>query len=163
MNCNSHIILTELGFHAFSGWYKILSVQEAQYLVTKQISPSSIFRSLCDFIRTHSIENPTYHTLVTLITQTEKSFLETIQTQLSLQQKTALDSLFNKLPDERMGRHTYKISWYKSLIELMKLSVIRSNMNTLKELKELHYLLITLINELHLSEELIEYYAQYSA
>jgi len=165
MNRHSHIILTELGFHSFSGWYKSLAVQEAKYLVTKQISPSSIFRSLCDFIRTHSLEIPAYHTLATLITQTirtsEKSLLKTIQTQLSFQQKTALDSLFDKLPDDTMGRHTYKISRYKSLIELMKLSAIRSNMNTLKELKELYYLLITLINELHLSEELIEYYAQY--
>lgn len=161
MNRHGYIILTELGFHAFSGWYKILAVRESTYLVTKQISPSSIFRSLCDFIKTHSIEIPTYHTLATLITQTirpyEKTLLETIHTQLNSQQKTALDSLFDKLPDETMGRHTYKISRYKSLVELMKLSAIRSNMNTLKELKELYYLLVTLISNLHLSEELIEY------
>lgn len=165
MNRHSYLILTELGFHSFSGLYKSLAVQETKYLVTKQISPSSIFRSLCDFIRTHSIEIPAYHMLATLITQTirtsEKNLLETIQTQLNSQQKTALDSLFDKLPDDTMGRHTYKISRYKSLTELMKLSAIRSNMNSLKELKELYYLLISLINSLHLSEELIEYYAQY--
>ena len=165
MNRHSYLILNELGFHSFSGWYKSLAVQEAKYLVTKQISPSSIFRPLCDFIRSHSIEIPAYHTLATLITHTirtfEKSLLETIETQLSPQQKIALDSLFEKLPDETLGRHTYKILRYKSLIELMKLSAIRSNMNTLKELKELYYLLVSLINNLHLSEELIEYYAQY--
>jgi hypothetical protein len=78
MNRHSYLILNELGFHSFSGWYKSLVVQEAKYLVTKQISPSSVFRSLCDFIRTHSIEIPAYHTLATLITQTirtsEKTF-----------------------------------------------------------------------------------------
>jgi len=159
------LILTELGFHKFSGLYKSLVLQEANHLCTRQFSPESIFRSLCDFIRSHDIEVPSYHTLGFLITQTirnfEKILLQIINTLLTENQKTALDGLFDKLPDDMLGRNTYKISRYKTLKELMKLSAIRENMSKLKELKVLYHLLKDMISSLNISEELIEYYANY--
>ena len=36
--------------------------------MTRQVSPSAVFGSLCEFIRTHRIEVPTYYTLAVLIT-----------------------------------------------------------------------------------------------
>jgi TnpA family transposase len=134
------MILREFGIHRFAGLYRELTLEEANHLATKQFSPASIFRSLCDYIRSQGIEVPSYNTLAVI---------------------TALDGLFDKLPDEVLGRNTYKISRYKTMIELMKLSAIRENMIKLKELKELYHLLIELINSLKLSDELIEYYANY--
>ena len=103
--------------------------------------------------------------MAVIITQTLQSFekilLEKIITDSTTAQIAALDGLFDKLPDEVLGRNTYKISRYKTMVELMKLSAIRENMIKLKELKELYHLLIGLINSLKLSDELIEYYANY--
>ena len=134
-------------------------------MATKQFSPASIFRSLCDYIRSQGIEVPSYNTLAVIITQTLQSFekilLERIITDSTSGQIAALDSLFDKLPDEVLGRNTYKISRYKTMVELMKLSAIRENMIKFKEPKELYHLLIGLINSLKLSDELIEYYANY--
>lgn len=91
----------------------------------------------------------------------EKILLQTINTQLNQSQKTALDGLFDKLPDELLGRNTYRISRYKTLQELMKLSVIKENMGKLKDLKVLYHLLADMIVNRSISEELIEYYANY--
>ena len=103
--------------------------------------------------------------MAVIITQTLQSFekilLERIITDSTSGQIAALDSLFDKLPDEVLGRNTYKISRYKTMVELMKLSAIRENMIKFKEPKELYHLLIGLINSLKLSDELIEYYANY--
>lgn len=159
------LILAQLGFHKFTGSYKSLAIQEANHLSTRQFSPASIFRSLCEFIRSHSTEVPSYNTLAVIITQAlrnlEKILLQTISTQLSEKQKAELDGLFDKLPDDILGRNTYKISRYKTLHELMKLSAIRENMDKLRDLKALYHLLDGLIIQLNISEELIEYYANY--
>lgn len=78
--------------------------------------------------------------MAVIITQTlqrfEKLLLEKIITLSSPAQIAALDSLFDKFPDDVLGRNTYKTSRYKTLIELMKLSAIRENMIKLKELKD---------------------------
>ena len=159
------MILREFGVHRFAGLYQELTLEEANHLVTKQFSPASIFRSLCDYIRSQSIEVPSYNTLAVIITQTlqnfEKVLLQKIITGSTSAQITALDALFDKLPDEVLGRNTYKISRYKTMVELMKLSAIRENMIKLKELKVLYHLLIGLIDSLKLSDELVEYYANY--
>ena len=103
--------------------------------------------------------------MAVIITQTlqsfEKTLLEKIITGSISAQIIALDGLFDKLSDEVLGRNTYKISRYKTMAELMRLSAIRENMIKLKELKELYHLLISRINSLKLSDELIEYYANY--
>lgn len=159
------MVLQEFAIHRFAGSYRKLTLEEANHLATKQFSPASIFRSLCDYLRSQGIEVPSYNTLAVIITQTLQSFekilLEKIITDSTTAQITALDGLFDKLPDEVLGRNTYKISRYKTMVELMKLSAIRENMIKLKELKELYHLLIGLINSLKLSDELIEYYANY--
>lgn len=159
------IILHQLGIHKFTGTHRELALQEVNHLVTKQFSPTSIFRSLCGFIRSNGIEVPSYNTLAVIVTHTLRTFentlIQNINTLLSVAQKEALDSLFDKLPDEVLGRNTYKIAHYKTLQELMKLSIIRENMDKLKELKVLYHLLIDLIDKLKLSDELIEYYANY--
>ena len=153
------MILREFGIHRFAGLYRELTLEEANHLATKQFSPASIFRSLCDYLRSQGIEVPSYNTLAVIITQTLQSFekilLERIITDSTSAQIAALDGLFDKLPDEVLGRNTYKISRYKTMVELMKLSAIRENMIKLKELKELYHLLIELINSLKLSDELI--------
>ena len=159
------MILREFGIHRFAGLYRELTLEQANHLATEQFSPASIFKSLCDYLRSQGIEIPSYNTLAVIITQTLQSFekilLEKIITGSISAQIIALDGLFDKLSDEVLGRNTYKISRYKTMAELMRLSAIRENMIKLKELKELYHLLISRINSLKLSDALIEYYANY--
>lgn len=44
-----------------------MASQEVALLVSRQIHPEQIFRSLCTFLRTHRIEVPPYITLSELI------------------------------------------------------------------------------------------------
>lgn len=68
------MILREFGIHRFAGLYRELTLEEANYLATKQFSPASIFRSLCDYLRSQCIEVPSYNTLAVIITQTLQHF-----------------------------------------------------------------------------------------
>lgn len=50
------MILREFGIHRFAGLHRELTLEEAAHLATKQFSPASIFRSLCDYLRSQGIE-----------------------------------------------------------------------------------------------------------
>ena len=62
------MVLQEFGIHRFAGLYRKLTLEEANHLATKQFSPASIFRSLCDYLRSQGIEVPSYNTLAVIIT-----------------------------------------------------------------------------------------------
>lgn len=159
------LILAGLGIKRFKGKAQELVITESKHLVTKQYNPESVFKSLCDFIRSHSIEVPSYNTLAMIITKSLKEFelqlTQKINLALNSQQKIQLDELLELNTDENNTRNTYIITKYKSIEELMKLSSIRDNMNKLKELKLLYHSLNEVILALNLSEELVEYYANY--
>ena len=65
------MVLQEFAIHRFAGSYRKLTLEEANHLATKQFSPASIFRSLCDYLRSQGIE------------ATDARFLRTILWRLS--------------------------------------------------------------------------------
>ena len=50
------MILREFGIHRFAGLYREFTLEDANHLATKQFSPASIFRSLCDYLRSQGVE-----------------------------------------------------------------------------------------------------------
>ena len=63
------MILREFGIHRFAGLYRELTLEEANHLATKQFSPASIFRSLCDYLRSQGIEATDARSLPTILWQ----------------------------------------------------------------------------------------------
>ena len=110
------LIRSELGVAAFQGYAKEMARGEARHLVTRQVSPSAVFGSLCEFIRAHRIEVPTYHTLAVLITQAfnefEQNLFRLLRQELTDGQRALIDSLFDKLERDGTRRETYGCPYY---------------------------------------------------
>ena len=108
------LIRTELGVTPYQGFAKAMVLQEARHLVTRQVSPSAVFGSLCEFIRAHRIEVPTYHTLAVLITgafnEFEQNLFTLLNQELTSQQVALIDSLFDRLERDESHRETYRLS-----------------------------------------------------
>jgi TnpA family transposase len=159
------LIRTELGVAAFQGAAKEMALLEVRYLVTRQVSPSAVFGSLCEFIRTHRIEVPTYHTLAVLITKAfnefEQNLFTLLRRELVPQQVALIDSLFDKLERDGTRRETYLLSSLRQASEIMKLADIRENMARFKQLKNLYHSLQSVLVVLGMSDDLVEHYAQY--
>ncbi len=159
------LIRTELGVAAFQGFAKEMALNEARHLVTRQVSPSAVFGSLCEFIRAHRIEVPTYHTLAVLITgafnEFEQNLFTLLKQELTPQQVALIDSLFERLERDASQRETYRLSTLRQASEVMKLAGIRENMSRLKQLKVLYHALQPVLNRLFMSDELVDHYAQY--
>ena len=159
------IIRQDIGFIAFAGSGRVLARQEVTQLVSRQIHPEQIFWTLCQFLRTHRVEVPPYFTLCQLISQAISQFEteldERLTKHLTADQVSLLDDLLVKLPDDASGRSIHQLARLKNAQELMRLSVIRSNMDILKDLKARYASLRPVIQALDLSAEMIEYYAEY--
>ena len=159
------LIRAELDVAAFQGFAKELARGEARHLVTRQVSPSAVFGSLCEFIRTHRIEVPTYHTLAVLITQAfnefEQNLFRLLRQELTAEQRALIDSLFDKLERDGTRRETYRLSILRQSSEVMKLADIRENMGRLKQLKSLYQALRPVLSVLSMSDDLVDHYAQY--
>ena len=97
----------------FQGTGKEMTWREARHLVTRQVSPSAVFGSLCEFIRTHRIEVPTYYTLAMLITQAftefEGNLLTLLRREITPTQMGLIDSLFEKPEKENSQRQIYRL------------------------------------------------------
>jgi len=159
------LIRSELGVAAFQGFAKEMALGEARHLVTRQVSPVAVFGSLCEFIRTHRIEVPTYHTLAVLITGAfntfEQNLFTLIRQELTPHQVALLDSLFDRLDRDDTHRETYRLSTLRQASEVMKLAGIRENMSRLKQLKTLYQALQPVLSVLTMSDDLVDHYAQY--
>ena len=133
--------------------------------MTRQVSPSAVFGSLCEFIRAHRIEVPTYHTLAVLITgafnEFEQNLFTLLKQELTPRQVALIDSLFERLERDASQRETYRLSTLRQASEVMKLAGIRENMSRLKQLKVLYHALQPVLNRLFMSDELVDHYAQY--
>lgn len=159
------LIRAELGVAAFQGFAKEMAFQEARHLVTRQVSPSAVFGSLCEFIRTHRIEVPTYYTLAVLITgafnEFELNLFTLLRRELTSGQVVLIDSLFDKLERDDSRRETYRLSTLRRASEVMKLADIRENMARFKQLKTLYQTLKPVLSVLMMSDDLVDHYAQY--
>lgn len=159
------LIRQDLGFMVFGGPGKVMAQQEVAQLVSRQIHPEQLFWSLCSFLRNHRIEVPGYFTLSELISQAinqfEQQLDERLDEHLTADQARLLEELLVKLPDDASGRSIHQLARLKNAQELMRLSVVRYNMDILKDLKARYAGLLPVLKALSLSEEMIEYYAEY--
>ena len=159
------LIRQDLGFIAFDGLGKAMAHQEISQLVSRQVHPEQVFWSICTFLRAHRIEVPPYFTLCGLISAAFSQFESSLDNRLiehiTSPQRHILEELLIKLPDDASGRSIHKLARLKNTQELMRLSVIRDNMSILKDLKTRYQGLLQLLQVLNLSEEMIEYYAEY--
>lgn len=159
------LIRTELGVKPFQDTAKEMAWGEVRHLVTRQVSPSAVFGSLCEFIRTHRIEVPTYYTLAVLITQAfiefERDLLTLLKREVTPAQVGLIESLFEKLEAEDSHRQIYRLSTLRQASEVIKLADIRENMARLKELKTRYHALLPVLTRLKMSDDLVDHYAQY--
>lgn len=159
------IIREALGFAPFTGASKLLIQQEARHLVKRQVHPERVFWNVCTFTRAHRIEVPTYYSLCELISEAirhvEQRLDQALLEAITSEQALLLDELFEKLPADASGRSIHQLARLKNAQELMRLSVIRHNLSLLKDLKKRYRGLLPLLTRLNLSEEMIEYYAEY--
>lgn len=105
---------------------------------------------------------PTYFGLCALIEGAIRHFDrqldERVATHLTPDQASLLDELLTKLPDDASGRSIHQLARLKNAQELMRLAIIRQNMSLLKDLKGRYHRLVSLLTQLDLSKEMIEYY-----
>lgn len=159
------LIREALGVAPFMGVGKVMVQQEARHLVGRQVHPERVFWNLCAFTRAHRIEVPTYFALCELISEAirdvEQRLDQTLLRAITPEQIILLDDLFEKLPPDASGRSIHQLARLKNAQELMRLSIIRHNLSLLKDLKKRYQGLLPLLIQLDLSEEMIEYYAEY--
>lgn len=159
------LIREALGVAPFMGASKVMVQQEARHLVGRQVHPERVFWNLCAFTRAHRIEVPTYFALCELISEAirdvEQRLDQTLLRAITPEQIILLDDLFEKLPPDASGRSIHQLARLKNAQELMRLSIIRHNLSLLKDLKKRYQGLLPLLIQLDLSEEMIEYYAEY--
>jgi TnpA family transposase len=159
------LIRQALGFSPFGGAYKVMVQKEALHLVERQVHPERVFWALCAFMRAHRIEVPTYHALCETISQgvrdSEQRLDHIIEQSITEDQIVNLNELFEKLPPDASGRSIHQLAKLKSAQELLQLGIIRHNLDLLKDLKRRYHIILPLLTRLNLSEEMIEYYAEY--
>ena len=163
-------ILNHLGFRKFNRQAKKLLIKEALALCSKQIKPRLMFINLIEFLRNQKTEIPNYHTFAEIITNTlrdfEKTLIDSIETNLSSKEKQLLDELLEfgdeYLDGEKQGAKIkrYKITLLKKSNQSTKPSKIKENILDLQSLNSLFKEIEPIINEINLSPELIQYYAQ---
>lgn len=159
------LIREALGVAPFAGAAKAMVQQEARHLVGRQVHPERVLWNLCAFTRAHRIEVPTYFALCELISEAirtvEQRLDQTLLEAITPEQIVLLDDLLEKLPPDASGRSIHQLARLKNAQELMQLSIIRHNLSLLKDLKKRYQGLLPLLVQLDLSEEMIEYYAEY--
>lgn len=159
------LIRAALGVAPFTGAAKTMVQQEARHLVGRQVHPERVLWNLCAFTRAHRIEVPTYFALCELISEAirtvEQRLDQTLLEAITPEQTILLDDLLEKLPPDASGRSIHQLARLKNAQELMRLSIIRHNLSLLKDLKKRYQELLPLLVQLDLSEEMIEYYAEY--
>ncbi len=163
-------ILENLGFGKFNEIGKSSITKEAFRLCHKQIKPRLMFMSLVDFLRDKKIEIPSYNTFAEIITNSlrnfEKVLIASIEKNLSIEEKQLLDGLLEfgdeyqdgDKQDAKIKR--YKITLLKKSNQSTRPAKIKENIRDLKCLEFLFLEIEPIISKLHLSSELIQYYAQ---
>ncbi|MBF0560324.1 MAG: Tn3 family transposase, partial [Nitrospirae bacterium] len=167
---HQEIILKNLGWRKFDEDTKMLLIQEALTLCSKQTKPRLMFLSLVDFLRRKKIELPTYYAISEIITQALNNFEETLivllDRNLSVEDRRMLDELLREEDEYLDGEKKvlkikrYRLTLLKKSNQSTKPSKIKENVRDLKSLHTLFRELTPIIERLGLSSELIQYYAQ---
>ncbi len=165
---HQEIIIYDLGWRKFDGDAKELLKQETLLLCGKQTKPRLMFLSLIDFLRCKKIEVPTYYAIADIITQTLHDFESTLvvllKQNLLVEDRQMLDALLkeeNKHVDEKdLKLKRYRLTVLKKSYQSTRPLRIKENINDFESLHALFQELKPTIDQLGLSSEIIQYYAQ---
>ncbi len=144
---------------------------EAYKLCLKNIKPKVILISLLDYLKYKKVEFPTYYVLAEIITIALRKFdndiSDKINTTLNEPDKLYLDDLLTYSDEYIYGNKsdrsikTYKLTLLKKFTHSLRPSQIKKNINEFKELELIFKKVEPVINKIGLSNQLIQYYAQF--
>lgn len=157
------IILNNFGINPYGEKQKEILYQEAIRLLKKQANFRSVFYSLASYLRSHSIEVPAYFPIANILTEAirkrDSNLISIIQQNLSPE----LQNIFDKMVsiNEESNEKRYLLTQLKKSRELMKPNAIRANIKDYKSLKEYYQQVKSILPLLDISDEMIQYYAQF--
>jgi TnpA family transposase len=157
------IILKNFGINPYGEKQKEILYQEAIRLLKKQANFRSVFYSLASYLRSHSIEVPAYFPIANILTEAirkrDSNLINIIQQNLSPE----LQNIFDKMVsiNEESNEKRYLLTQLKKSRELMKPNAIRANIKDYKSLKEYYQQVKSILPLLDISDEMIQYYAQF--
>ena len=164
-------ILEEYGFSEFNQKLRNELELEAYKLCLKNIKPKVILISLLDYLKYKKVEFPTYYVLAEIITIALRKFdndiSDKINTTLNEPDKLYLDDLLTYSDEYIYGNKsdrsikTYKLTLLKKFTHSLRPSQIKKNINEFKELELIFKKVEPVINKIGLSNQLIQYYAQF--
>ena len=161
------VILESFGVEPFDDRQKEVALREAIKFAKRQMRPAAVFGSLAEYMRIHRIELPAYYTFSVIISDAFKwmhNELESlIEVHLSEKNKEQLDALLSVQKDPHTDQPVrfYLITRIKRSHQTMKPMAIKANIEDYLYLKTLYTDLKPLLALLNLSDEMIEYYAQF--
>ena len=164
------LILTKLGYSAFSPTAVTTLSAEAAIAVEKQMRLKDILSRLLELLEQKRIETPRYYALATIITQAfrhyEKRMLTQLATCLTEADKQVLDNLLTV--DEQLYSASEKqdVTLKRSRVTLLKKfhqstrpGKIKANITDLLLIKELFTRFEPICQSLQLSTQVVEHYA----
>ena len=162
------IILVSLGYEKYTSAIRLKLEEEGFILCSKHLKPRLIFLSLIDFIKKNKIESPSYNAISKIITKIFKDYefqlSEKVNSNLSVSNKGLLDALLLENNDSTIkdGKSTmYRLTLLKKSNQSTKTSKIKENIRDYKLFKEMYTELFSIIDQIKLSTELIQHYAQF--
>jgi len=162
---HKRIILNYFGFKNFDKNIEPLVQSEINPLVRSHIKTREIFHAAVEFLVKSKIEIPSYHQISTIILESlvthKAKLVATIESTLTEEKKTMLDSLLEKVSDGKTGKelNRYKLTWLKKFSQSTRPGKIKLNIHDLKTLSNLYNELEETITALDLSHEGFTYFA----
>lgn len=160
-------ILTQLGYQSFEGVHHKDLAREARLLTHLQARPAQMLDALVDYLRQQRVEIPTYSLLREIISQALNDFdahlQALIQTHLTDSDKILLDNLVenSSSTDPNGTWQRYPLTELKQINQAMNPKSIAERVALFNQLKALFIPLAPLIARLDLTDDTIQYYAQY--
>ncbi|MBN8826887.1 MAG: Tn3 family transposase, partial [Spirosoma sp.] len=166
MRYHRQLILSFCGAEPFRGRIQLHCQQESDRLIEKGLPLQVAFGSLCEYLRSHRWEIPSYSKLAVLIHKSVNHFQASIEVKLNTylqpHQKKLLNDLLDQLPSEDGVTPTNSpllLTQLRDTDELLTIRAIRQNAVQLRHLKDLYYQCQPVMQALNLPEGLVETYA----
>jgi TnpA family transposase len=160
-------ILHHLNYQSFTPTHRADLQREAHLLTHLQTQPAVMLDILVDYLRKQRVEIPTYSQLRAIITQAMDDFDEYLQgiirQYLTPQDQALLDDLLDNTEskEESSIRKRYPLTVLKHISQSMQPHGIAERVGLFRQLKTLFTQLAPLIARLELTDDSIQYYAQY--
>ena len=162
---HKRILLEYFGFVNFTKDHIKLVTEKIAPLVRSHVKTKEIFFAAVEFLLNSRIEITSYHQISTIILSTisdhKAKLIKTIENTLTKEKKKLLDSLLEKITDDKTGKeiNRYKLTWLKKFSQSTRPGKIRLNIHDLKTLRNLYKKLEEVIRSLDLSQDGFTFFA----